>query len=451
MKSQSKELGAMRDARAKLVWLMPYLQRAIYALVFYETDGTPTMSVDRWRRVYFNPNFVAQLNIDQLVLCIYHELCHVTRHHCDRATQLGVSYFNAALVNVCQDMEINDDIAEAIITSQQEIPMRRLTQIPSWTILQGKHAGKVGTYWQPHMLGLEPGKTWEQYYFDIVDSPRSKNDTKGIPLPVLSEKGDDHGDGDGLASPSHDCGSGSHGVKRAWEHGEPGVDTDADGVSDADWLDVERQVAEAILSANAQGKGVPGGWLRWAQKMLVVEPIPWDQLLDGKLRNTISMASGMVLHTWQRPSRRATALGNVMLPHMRRPKPEIVIVGDTSGSMGNRELGVVRGTVESLCEGLGVTPTFISVDEQVHGKQVVSGGAEIEFGGGGGTDMCVGIEEALEHRPDGIVVITDCLTPWPEVPTPVPLIVCDVSGERSNLVPDWAEYIGVKISKESEQ
>ena len=452
MRQFSKQEVAVRDARGKLAWLMPYFHRPIYALVFYETESVPTMAIDRWRRVYFNPQFVKQLSVDQLVIVLFHELSHALRRHHERAISLGVTPQNKTLVQICQDLEINDDIEDEVRNSQREVEAQRLAPIPTWKITSGKHAGKTASFWFPRLLGLENGKTWEQYYYELLDLPRVKDDQQGgIALPIPHDGNDDDGEGNDCSGGGHDCGSGAHGIRRPWEHGEPGVESDADGISDVDWLDIELQAAAAIMAERQRGRGsVPAGWIRWAERLLTVEPIPWDQLLEGSLRNTISTAAGMVLHTWQRPSRRAAAMPNVILPHMRRPKPEIVIIGDTSGSMSTNDLALVRGTVESLCESLGVEPTFISVDAQVYDAQTVSGGSDIEFEGGGGTDMCCGIDTALDRvpMPDAIVVITDCATPWPETETPVPLIVCDVTNYSKDSVPSWAEYIGVTVATE---
>ena len=60
--------------------------------------------------------------------------------------------------------------------------------------------------------------------------------------------------------------------------------------------------------------------------------------------------------------------------------------------------------------------------------------------GGGGTDMGVGIMQAMESKPDVIIVITDGLTPWPANPG-VPVIVC-LFEDRD--VPSWARKVIIK-------
>jgi len=461
MKTSDAE-RAVRDARSKLVYMLPYFAKAAYALVLVETNAVPTIAVDQYRRLYFNPRFVSQLKVNDLASAIAHEIGHVLRDHSQRTISRGVSDgLLAKIANVCQDCEINDDLTETIKLSQSFAAPLRMSPLPSWKTADGKTAHP----WHPHMIMQEEGQTWEFYFAAVMEAARNPGDNDGQSLPLPSENGStpddakgggDDGEAGGGDLPNldiqHDCGSGAHGKKRTWELGAPGRDTEVEGVSDADWRDVQMRVAIDIEEESKRGVGrVAGGWLRWANTMLAVEPIPWYEVLSGHVRNVLSMASGMVLHTWTRPSRRASAVPNIALPYMRRPKPALTIVADTSGSMGERELSVVRGVVQDLCDSLGVTPRFISVDMVVHSTQEsVSSGAEVEFQGGGGTDMCVGIEAALEdvRLPDAIIVITDCGTGWPDEPTPVPLIICDVTNAGRPGCPEWAEYVGVVLPEE---
>jgi predicted metal-dependent peptidase len=74
-------------------------------------------------------------------------------------------------------------------------------------------------------------------------------------------------------------------------------------------------------------------------------------------------------------------------------------------------------------------------------KKVFSVG-QVTLGGGGGTDMRVGMEAAMKLRPTPqvLIVVTDGYTPWPEVaPRAKTIIVRDGGGEA----PSWARLIDI--------
>jgi predicted metal-dependent peptidase len=396
---------AMRAARAKVYMVRPYFAKAIFSHVLVESPAVPTLGVDRHRRLYYNPTFVLSLPIDQLVTCLLHEVGHTLRCDHDRARMFGVTEATAALANIAQDAAINDDLR------QEVVKLRDLAPLPDFAIY-------------PEQFGEPEDEPWEYYY------------TK-----LLARERPDFG---------VDCGSGAHGVSRPWEHGNPALPGQADGVSDADWQDVIQQTAQAIASY-AQSRGtVPGSWVEWAKTVLRPRIVPWDHVLGGHLRWAVADTRGAVFHSYKRPSRRASVMPEFCLPSMRAPRPMVAVVGDTSGSMDLRALALVRGVVQDVCGALGVQVVFLATDAGVHGgPQHVHHGRDVQLLGRGGTDMCVGIEYALTHlrpRPDSILVVTDCETPWPVAPLPAgcKLIVAAVGDSPAiERVPTWARLVRV--------
>jgi predicted metal-dependent peptidase len=159
----------------------------------------------------------------------------------------------------------------------------------------------------------------------------------------------------------------------------------------------------------------------------------------------------MVMHSYARPSRRASALPDFIQPSMRRPQPFVCIVGDTSGSMDvKHDLALVRGVTEDICQAMGARVAFLATDAGVHGGvQKVTSGRNIELKGRGGTNMSVGIEYAmtkLRPKPDVVVVATDCGTGWPShAPRGAKVIVCAIGNDEDSIarVPKWARLIRV--------
>jgi predicted metal-dependent peptidase len=209
---------------------------------------------------------------------------------------------------------------------------------------------------------------------------------------------------------------------------------------------IRRQTAEAILrTAREKGRGsVPGGWIRWAEEITLPPRIPWQQKLARVLRGMVSSRAGMVDYSYRRPGRRQSAVPDVVLPGMVRPTPEVAVVVDTSGSMGDGEISLALREIRGILQATGSGTTVLAVDAAVQTCRKVFSPRQVLSGlrGGGGTDMRVGLEAALRlrPRPDIVVVITDGWTPWPSSAPPVPVMV--VTTDRDG--PPWAETVRVR-------
>ena len=418
----------LRAARGKVSFIRPYFSHAVFSLILVESKECPTLSVDIHKRLYWNPEFVLRHDVAQLCTMVIHELGHVLRDHFKRARALGVTSATNHVANIAQDAELNDDLRDEAAERSDLAPL------PDWVIY-------------PDKIGCPDYKAWEFYYLHLMDNaiviPFGTPANFGVP----GGSSGDPGDGMVIHAPQ-DCGSGAHGVKRPWELGSPSA-SGVEGVTDADWRDVQRLTAEAIAERERTRGDVAGSWTDWANTLLKPKIIPWDQVLASNLRWAIHDVAGDVLHSYKRPSRRQSASPNIIFPSMRRPRPFVCVIGDTSGSMNEEDLGYVRGVVRDICLAMNARVAFLATDAEVHkGVQMVHDGHDVVLAGRGGTNMAVGIEYALSNkvrpRPDVLVVITDCETPWPEKAPLVKTIVCAI-GDSDDIekVPAWARLIRV--------
>jgi predicted metal-dependent peptidase len=256
----------------------------------------------------------------------------------------------------------------------------------------------------PGDLGCEPGQFAEHYYETATDGPRA-----------------------------WDCGSGCDG----------GPD-DGDGP-------VSRQHGELLRLATAAEIGrhpgdVPAGWRRWAEAVLPSKT-DWRRVLAAEVRSAVAAISGQVDYSYRRPSRRAQP--DVILPTLHRPIPDVAIVCDTSGSMGDELLARALAEVENVLSRAGLRGRqvrVLSVDAAVHAVRRVSRAAQVTLAGGGGTDMGAGIEAAaaLRPRPSVTIVLTDGFTPWPDHPPRGMRVVVGVLCEHGMPAwdpPSWARVV----------
>jgi predicted metal-dependent peptidase len=182
--------------------------------------------------------------------------------------------------------------------------------------------------------------------------------------------------------------------------------------------EIQQKIAQAANVARMAGK-LPGDIARLVDEILN-PTVPWqDMLREYMTRITKDDES------WSRRNRR---FGSVYLPARYSERMgELVIIGDTSGSISAKELNAVAAEVQAIAET--VRPETIRVvwaDAKVCGEQTFEMGETITFEpkGGGGTDMRVPLEYVEQYQPEIVILATDGYTPWPRVEPPYPLIVC---------------------------
>ena len=230
------------------------------------------------------------------------------------------------------------------------------------------------------------GMSTEQVYHKLLEDPPEKGGKGGTP--------DFGGD---LQDPAE---------------GEGGSSKEADAIA------MRQRVAQAANVARMAGK-LSAGIAALIDEVLNPR-IRWQDLLRDYMTRTNKDDE-----TWGRRNRR---FNNVYLPARYSERMgEIVIIGDTSGSIGQDELNQIAAEVNAIAED--VRPECIRIvwaDTKVAGEQTFEVGEKIEFkpAGGGGTDMRVPLEYVSRYNPEVVILATDGYTPWPDVEPEYPLIVC---------------------------
>ena len=396
----------LQAARLRLSSDRPYLSAALWALKAVEKPGLGTLAVDKYWRLYFDPQ--VPWPMEELSGVLYHEVNHLLRDHPGRAENVPDLHHEAW--NIAADAEINDDI-----DAEQGV------KLP---------AGHV----HPKNFGMPEGLLAEEYY----------NKFPRVQLPMMTAS---HQQGKS-APGAGKCGSCAGGPGNEWEdEGQGGGGGDEKGknpgVSQAEAELIRRKVAEDVKAASTNSQGNVPAWMkRWAEDKLNPK-IPWQKILRGLVKHAIADVAGLVDYTYRRPSRRQSSMPDVVMPSLRMPVPNIAVVIDTSGSMGqdrlDKAIAEVGGVLKAMGQKDGVHA--ICVDAAVASTKKVFKAEQIELAGGGGTDMRVGIDYALKKKPHAIIVITDGETPWPSAPVRATVIACIIDNKHK--APDWIKTVTV--------
>jgi predicted metal-dependent peptidase len=207
--------------------------------------------------------------------------------------------------------------------------------------------------------------------------------------------------------------------------------------------DVEHAINKTIAraSAIARAHGVMPGELATTVGAAYDDPVPWEQVLIDYMTAAVAIDEN-----WSRRNRR---YAEVILPsHKASGMDELTIVADSSGSMFSKAIFErIAAAVNHIVTV--IKPMLVRVvwadDAKCSNIDVFEDGNTVTLHpkGGGGTDMRKPLAWVADvHAPEVVLLLTDGYTPWPEVPTPYPLIIgCTTAA----YCPDWASVVRIEV------
>ena len=352
---------------------------------------------------------MATESVEHLATDLYHEVWHMLREHAARSNNYPLQepdVMQKWLMST--DCEINDDIVK-----DEKMPMQ------DWVVLPEKFKDDKGNPFPDFHMAEE--------YMNMFPP------TKMIKVGCKAVGGKDG------------CGSGQTGQGQEGEQGEPNKKNP--GIGTAEGKMIQAKVAEDIDKHQKSIGNIPAGILRWVESILKPQ-VDWRKELGAMLRGAVSQVRGRMEYSFRHMSRRQPFV-DIRLPSMVARIPRVAIQTDTSGSMSQGDLAVCIGEIDGILRTAGVTEAeAYSVDAAVGGHKKIRSAKQVEFTGGGGTDMGVGIEYAKTIYPkiDILVVLTDGATPWPEFSPQFKVIIC-IIGDSTGKGPEWAKTINIKTSR----
>ncbi len=401
MTTQAASPSALRLQKqgARLIMDQPFFGCCFLYMRRVETRAVPTMVVDGVH-LFFNPEFVAELDDDALRMVLAHETMHILLRH-----QLRKGARDHKRWNRATDYAINRELISA-----------------GFKMPTGKWAGLLDSKFD--------GMTAEAVY-DLLTDDAGKGAGKGAPGSGQPGAGEP-GDGDGDDSEGEGAGEGAHGAGDAPcgfgevlptpENGDGSEGSTPERVA-GDW---EIRARQAAMQAAKAGKHIPGS----VQRLLAElgEPvIDWRDVFRRFVGTGISDDS-----SWNRPNRRLISAGVYLPSHARTRLKRVLVFFDTSGSISAADLGKDAAEAKGMLDDAGCeVMTWACVDTRVRSFGEVSSGDEvpsIDFAGGGGTHFADAMAWAaqLENASEiaCAVFFTDGETAsWGEEP-PFPVLWC---------------------------
>ena len=378
----------MQKARAQMAVKHVFFASLVLSTKCVENKNIPTACTDM-TRIDFNPEFVEGLKDVKLVMFVLaHEVMHIALKHGFRR-----GYRNPVGWNIACDFVIN---------------------------LQLQKAGF--SVWDQALIDVKyDGMSAEQVY----DALKKEADAQG-------------GSGNGQGRGSGKKGQGGGSGRQRGPQG-PGAPNDGFGehpgsVMGGDILDpgelseeeksqieqrISQQVAQAASMARMQGV-MPADLARLVDGVLN-PPMPWQQVLAEFMYQSCTCTD----ETWSRRDRR---FPDTYLPgRYSETMGEIVIIGDTSGSIGDQIFAQTGAELDGMMHQ--VKPERVRVvwadDADCSAEEIFEAGEPIVLHpkGGGGTDMRKPLKFVEQYDPRVVIMITDGYTPWPDVEPDYPLIV----------------------------
>lgn len=337
-------------------------------------DDVPTAGTDG-RNTYYGRKFVDKLDDRELKGLILHENLHKAFRHTTVWKHLYKEH--AQLANMACDYVIN----LMIVDSDKD----------------GKEVAlPEGGCYDEQYRGMDAGEVYRK-------------------LKQKQQQEKKNGKGNGSGTPSEEESTGFD------EH-----DWDAtDEMSEADKQELAREIDQALRQGAILAGKMKGGMPRELTDAL--EPkVNWREVLRDFVN---SVCADKDNSTWRRPNRRWVDQDIYMPSAIGEAVGSIVVGIDTSGSIGQAEIGQFLGELLSICNH--VQPESIELvywDTKVAAHETYNRGdyeaimSSTKPAGGGGTDPCCvpAYIKAKQMKPECVIMLTDgYVSSWGEWSHPV--------------------------------
>lgn len=363
----------MSKAKVRLL-----LRHVFFASILLSTrmikDETCETAWTDMTKIGYNPKFIDSLDQDLVIFVIVHELWHIILKHGLRMQGRNPDRWNRAC-----DYAIN------------------------W------------------MMKEQGFKIWEFCLIDEKYAGKSAEEIYGLLEQEDKQKASGKGQGQGQGTGQGGSGAGQGGKSKQNQGGMSGDVRRPENLDPETRAKIEQTIDQQVARASAMAR--MAGQMTGSLERVIGEILNPPQRYQDLLRDLMTRMTHDT-ESWSRRNRRNQ---DIYLPTRYNPAMgEIIVIGDTSGSVNDDECAQIGGEINECAETM--RPERIRVvwaDTEVKGEQVFEEGdpCVIEPKGGGGTDMRVPLRYVEKYDPVVVILITDGETPWPKEEPPYPLIV----------------------------
>jgi predicted metal-dependent peptidase len=365
------KVTVIERAKTALVLDHPFFATLLLRRPLIESKSVPTCGVDARGQVYYNPEWVEQFKVEQLVFILAHEVMHMVYQHVPR-----VGDRDKQIWNIAGDAVINDLLKESKV---------------------GEWPGQ-GVDYPPMDVGGVMTRAMDRTADAVYNELMQK----------VSQNG---GRGKGKGQGSQGCGHDTGNIGDDLIEGEQLSPDEAQAVE----AEIRMAVAQAAQAAKVAGN-MPGALAKIIAELLEVKT-PWYEILEKYMTDLVKGD-----YSWARPNKRYTSAGFYLPSHGTVPKMgEVVVQIDVSGSISRQELNYYNGHLKRIISQCNPEKVHVLyTDTQVQRHDIFECGQEVdlEFYSGGGTDMPAGFAYCEQENidPEVFVCLTDGYTGWGSKP-----------------------------------
>ena len=366
-------------ARTRLILDRPFLGALVLRLPIKAVKPERCKSIGTdVRALYYNPEYIKNLTLDQTQFVLAHEALHCALSHFARREHRVKHRWDIACDMAINPLLIKDGLKP-----------------PPGVLLKSGFEDMMAEEIYPYIDDDMEEETHDDHFYDQENKSGDASGGQPLDQDQDSEQGGGSGQGQADSDQSGD-------VPRPLSETEQ------------EQLEVQWRQRLAGAAQQAMQAGKLGATMARLVEHLLQPQLPWRMLLARYMT-----AAARDDYSYQRPSRRE---GNAILPTLKSTQVDVVVVLDTSGSINDTEMREFISEIDAIKGQMRARLTLHACDARLceHGPWIYEPWEEFSMPdnlyGRGGTRFVPAFEwlEQTGQQPDLLVYFTDAEGEFPK-------------------------------------